>query len=184
MTERHQENFWKKVNRSTGCWDWQAGKNSYGYGVAWNGTKLRMAHRVAFELANKVQIDTSVRVLHHCDRPSCVNPSHLFLGSAQDNTDDMMRKGRNRALTGEHHPKARLSLNDVLVIRASPLTVFGVGSLLARHFNIHRHTISNIKAGRIWKEAGIPTQEHKDKALEIIKNEKHNKYNSIKSMSK
>jgi hypothetical protein len=39
-------------------------------------------------------------VLHSCDNPSCFNPDHLFIGTAADNTADMMNKGR-----GKTHPR-------------------------------------------------------------------------------
>lgn len=83
------------VNPVTDCWEWQAGTNNIGYGMIRDGDKMRTAHRVSYEEHNNVQIPKGKCVLHSCDNTKCVNPNHLWLGSHKDNTQDMIRKGRN-----------------------------------------------------------------------------------------
>ena len=80
------------------CWIWRGaksgtlGKNPYG--EAWiNGRGQVYAHRMAWELTYGA-VPKGLCVLHQCDRPLCVNPLHLWLGTKADNTHDAMRKGR------------------------------------------------------------------------------------------
>lgn len=85
-----------KVNAVSGCWEWQGTSDSIGRGLF----KMRphpgnlIASRVAWTI-HRGPIPPTLRVLHHCDNPACVNPDHLFLGTCRDNTRDMMKKGRN-----------------------------------------------------------------------------------------
>ena len=105
-----EEGFWAKVDKSPGhgpwgdCWNWTAYKNKNGYGkfMLEAGTKSVRAARFAY-ISTHGQFDPALSVCHRCDNPPCVNPRHLFLGSHQDNMDDMTAKGRriiwNTALT-------------------------------------------------------------------------------------
>lgn len=78
----------------TKCILWTGGVNNKGYGIMRVSGGGQLVHRLAFKLANpSVRIDRRM-VLHKCDVRRCINDSHLFLGTAQDNTNDMMRKGR------------------------------------------------------------------------------------------
>jgi hypothetical protein len=61
-----------------------------------------MAHHLTWMEVNG-SIPEGLFVLHRCDVRSCVNPDHLFLGTAKDNTTDMITKGRDKLLWGDTH---------------------------------------------------------------------------------
>jgi hypothetical protein len=54
-----------------------------------------LAHRLAWSLVHG-PIPKGHYICHRCDTPSCINPSHLFLGTPMDNTMDAIAKGRLR----------------------------------------------------------------------------------------
>lgn len=91
--------FWSKVDTLDGqatdedCWLWIGGKNDKGYGYMKFFTVMKLAHRVAYELY-RGKIPLGMLVCHKCDSTSCVNPSHLFLGTQSDNILDAYKKGR------------------------------------------------------------------------------------------
>lgn len=87
------ERFWSKVEKGPDCWDWQASLMQRGYGqFTVRGVPFR-AHRFSWTISNGHPPD-GMMVCHSCDNRRCVRPSHLFLGSALDNHDDMAGKGR------------------------------------------------------------------------------------------
>ena len=69
------------------CLVWKHGLNRDGYGVLTIDSKQQLAHRVVF-VQTRGQIPEDSQVNHLCNRPYCVQPSHLYAGSAQDNKDD------------------------------------------------------------------------------------------------
>lgn len=99
--------FWTKVDRDGSppehvpgigrCWIWTGMKHPPGYGLLWLSNKDNprsvLAHRFSYELHNG-PIPEGMFICHRCDNPPCVRPEHLFLGTHQDNMDDMHAKGR------------------------------------------------------------------------------------------
>jgi HNH endonuclease len=80
---------------SNACWwfdaKWQAG--GYGKFRAESGKPGVYAHRFIWEHENG-KVPEGMKVLHTCDNPLCVNPSHLFLGTMRDNVLDSIAKRR------------------------------------------------------------------------------------------
>jgi HNH endonuclease len=96
--------FWRRVSVAGGCWLWRGatGKTSP-YGVARWGKLQTTAHRVAF-LVSGGKLLPGQLVLHFCDNPLCVRPTHLFPGTHQENMDDCIRKGRAARGRSLNHP--------------------------------------------------------------------------------
>ena len=123
----------------TECIIWPKAKNKAGYGVTWHNNKWDYAHRVILN-APKDKI-----VMHLCDNPSCVNPDHLKLGSPEENSNNMVEKGRQ--CKGEKSHFAKLTEEQVLQIRQAE------GSLrsIAKKFNTSHVNVGDIKKKRTWK---------------------------------
>lgn len=99
-----EERFWDKVEKSeSGCWIWKAALFPNGYGHFKTKDKDNLAHRFAWEL-EKGKIPKGMILLHSCDTPSCVKISHLKLGTSAENSEDMVRKGRQTLYYGKDHP--------------------------------------------------------------------------------
>ena len=90
-----EDRFWAKVDKSGDCWLWTGAifaGNGYGQFSPAHHVNVA-AHRFSWELHNG-PIPDGLLVCHHCDTPLCVRLDHLFLGTASDNMQDMIRKGR------------------------------------------------------------------------------------------
>jgi hypothetical protein len=100
------------INQYTGCWEWQASINNIGYGLIRDGKKMRTAHRASYE-EHVGTIPHGMCVCHTCDNPKCINPSHLWLGTRKQNTQDMISKGRAKnfgVLPGQPGPRKGVKL--------------------------------------------------------------------------
>jgi hypothetical protein len=93
-------------------------------------------------------IPNDLHLLHRCDNPACVNPDHLFWGTAADNNADRARKGRSyKGLP----VAAKLNPEQVLLI----LRATGTLRTIARQFDISAATVCMIKGGKIWRSVSL-----------------------------
>lgn len=140
------DRFLSKIAFSAGgCWEWLGSLTDRGYGRFHLGGKTLRAHRVSWELF-RGSIPDDLYVLHKCDNPRCVNTSHLFLGTHQDNMDDRSEKGRVPERHGIKSGTAKLTDEDVLKIRESSET----GVELSRLFGVSTSSISLIRSEKTW----------------------------------
>lgn len=146
LSEKQIASFWRKVKISTSdqCWLWQAYCGNFGYG---RFLDFR-AHRISYELIFG-EIPKGLFVLHKCDVPACVNPNHLFLGTALDNIHDAMNKGRLKPGHGSRHARANFTEEQIVTIRKMGETI--PFSHIARRFGVSGHCIESIIHRRTWK---------------------------------
>src|SRR5689334_9258304 len=149
--QNHHKRFWSHVAIKTPeeCWVWQL-RLIKGYGTFTSDHRTVFAHRYSWEL-HYGNIPEGLKVLHKCDNRACVNPNHLFLGTSQQNMDDMMAKGRANPPIGERSGTARLNSKSVLEIRAMYKTGNYTYADLAKLFDVVAATIGDIVRGKIWK---------------------------------
>lgn len=143
------ERMWSNVKVGDGCWEWCAGRDPNGYGRIGINEIPVLAHRVSYEIAHGVKLSPHQVVMHMCDNPGCVRPSHLRMGDHAANMADKMAKGRHVYGTskGEAHGCAKLTDALVREIRASAET----GVAIAARYGISTSQVSDIRNRRVWR---------------------------------
>lgn len=141
--------FWRLVEKTDTCWNFRLyGKEIYArFKPGGRGAKTVLAHRYSYEMHHG-PIPKGLVVMHSCDNPACVNPSHLSVGSFKENTAQMNSRGRHprRGLKGETSPQAKLDEAAVRVIRQSEKS----HAALARQFGCSGESIRKVRAGLTW----------------------------------
>lgn len=94
-----------------------------------------------------------MQVCHKCDTPGCVNPDHLFLGTWDDNMNDMRQKRRDRVPRignrGARNANAKLTHDQASEILA--LARAGVSySQIAATYGTSKTNVRDIKIGKAW----------------------------------
>jgi len=79
------QRFWSKVSREFDCWLWQGTKTGNGYGRFWDGQRMVLAHRWAYEQL-RGPIPAGLQADHRCRHRNCVNPQHIDLVTARGNS--------------------------------------------------------------------------------------------------
>lgn len=149
MTKPHlsiKERFLLHVNipeNLNDCWEWVGCKFPNNYGCF---DKHSLAHRVSFELFVG-EIPEGMCVCHSCDNRKCVNPTHLFLGTVQDNAND--RNNKDRQAKGEscNHKLTRESVYQIREKIEQGYTQQEIADI----FGVCNQNISKIKSNKSWK---------------------------------
>jgi hypothetical protein len=150
--KRFHESYIEEPN--TGCWLWTGLVNEKrgNYGRFFVNRKSIRAHRASWLIAHG-EWPADKLVCHKCDTPQCVNPEHLFLGTVQDNSNDMKRKNRQARVLGQDHNMAKLTNNDVIEIRKR-IKSGQTQRSLAKLYNVSPALICVINKNQRWKHLG------------------------------
>lgn len=132
----------RSVRDGNGCLIWTGAKTPKGYGIVSDGPSLFYVHRVAYEAANAPP--GPLLVCHRCDTPSCADDTHLFAGTAAQNSADMVSKGRSPR--GEAAANSKLTVADVRHIRASTAS----NKALAASLGVSHGAISHVRRRTTW----------------------------------
>lgn len=142
-----------KVNPETKCWEWQFAVNKRGYGYLGYKGKYTLAHRFSYTAFVR-DIPGKLYVCHKCDNPKCVNPRHLFLGTAAQNMFDCLLKGRHKAI---FMPKHRPKNSSISKDKAKRIKVFIAENYpaitlkaIAEKFKVPVTLVRDINAGRSY----------------------------------
>jgi len=140
---------WSLVDKShpDGCWNWTGTITDQGYGRMRLNGRVVQATRVIWELVNG-PVPTGLFICHHCDNRRCVNPDHLFLGTQDDNMKDMAAKGRS--CRGTKHFGAKLTDEDIIIIRQRYRNGNITQKQLADEFKVDASNIRLIVTGKSW----------------------------------
>lgn len=133
---------------NSGCVLWLGSANDAtgGHGRITIDGRVRPVHRIAWELAHG-PIPAGLHVCHTCDVGSCINPSHLFLGTHQTNMADMKFKGRSRGAVGTRNGRAKVTDDMVRAIRADTRT----RREIMAEYGLSKAMVGYIRAGTYWK---------------------------------
>jgi hypothetical protein len=142
------DEFWKRVDKTDGCWTWTGNGTGDGYGRMFlaKGNVIR-SNRASW-IIHFGEIPEGMCVCHHCDNKICVRPDHLFLGTDLDNKRDMFIKKKHAHTT--RHGSAKLGAVEVVSIKR----LYSKGwksPAIAERFSVDKSTILRVLRGESWR---------------------------------
>ena len=148
------DRFWKKIDFTDTCWLYTGTKSSKksNYYVFWIDGGYIGAHRFSYTIHNEFKMLTPDDfVCHKCDVPRCVNPEHLWLGTAKENSEDMVSKGRCAIHTGSLNNAAILDEADVLnILNGIYNNTYKNINQITDEFDVEYNTVRDILYNKTW----------------------------------
>lgn len=156
--------FFRKFEKcKNGCWEWNAGNFSDGYGCFAYKQKAFRAHTFSYRIHYGL-IKEGKQVNHLCNNKKCVNPEHLESGTQYENMQYRNKCGRQasgdshgpvthpeKVLKGIDHHKAKLNEEEVLKIREEYVPRIITHSYLAGKYGVKKSIIGQIIRRVSWK---------------------------------
>jgi hypothetical protein len=147
-----------ETDQATGCWVWKKKPRNDGYGRLKVDGKMVTASRYSASKYLGFDLRSTLQVLHQCDNRMCVNPEHLFIGTAKDNMQDKVRKGRGNHFCGESGNTNVLKqdqIPEILRLYANGHSSLKIGKV----FGVCQQTVMNIINGKSWKHIPRPERQ-------------------------
>lgn len=110
---------------------------------------FRRVSRLVCQAFNGSPPSREHQALHRDDNRSKNTPDNLFWGTTQDNSQDMVKKGRS--LSNEDHPMAIMNWDDVRKIRQEYIGGRRIVDISLEH-RVSTTCIGNIVHNRTWKD--------------------------------
>ena len=146
-----QQRFDKHVQFDTngaGCWFWGSHLDKHGYARLTIEKRTVFAHRVSWELHHGKPIPAGLMIRHQCHQRCCINPHHLEIGTAQDNSDDCAKAGR--CPRGSQRSSAKLDEDAVREIKGR-LKRREARKRIAADYGVSAWTIEKVATGEHWR---------------------------------
>lgn len=140
--------FWANVQKTSACWIWTGRISKAGYGYLSLGGESFFAHRLSFRIAHG-EPGQGLHVCHTCDVRACVNPAHLYAGTAKQNSSDAVE--RDRIAHGERAGPARLTAAQVTEIRDRFASGTSSIASMAKEFGVSGNSIGNVVHRKTWR---------------------------------
>lgn len=139
------KSFWDKVEKTDTCWNWTGAKTPRGYGLISYKGKNIYTHRLSWFL--HTGNFPKRNILHDCDNPSCIRPTHLREGTQKENVADAILRGRWSPVT-----RKKLTEKQVRYIRYAYNKKLENQIQLAARYGIDQSTVSYIISRKTWKQ--------------------------------